>query len=517
MEKVEILKIFLQFNYNTSAETLEYIQAQNISEEELKDLLRIRTQLDPVISLEILKQSLKEKISKQEIIPHPLEDKSKDPQQEISHKQQSSQKDVIKPKYSIDMDIPYKLSQEPKITVFRNLFLDRYQALSKLLLQTLDTETPVLKHTLKLEEVPHHRSGILIGIIHDTQVLHTNRFVIQLEDHLSGHTTKCVIVKDSPSFPEYRTILRDSVVGIAGVLPKNFHEGNLTAFWGKDIIRPSFKDHHFSASEPSTKVLCLSDIHFGSKRFSRRLFTRLIAYLNGKVKIPDISFSPSEISTIIIAGDLVEGTGLVTNEDGEHRIDSYEKQYEQLNELLNEIPERITIFTIPGEHDASHLAIPQPAIDKKIGKALYSLPNVKNHGNPLRLTINKMKFLIFHARSCESIFHRLMKIKQAPPILGFKELLEYRHLSPEYGSFIAYAPYPRDYLVVNEIPDVMVTGHFHQAGKDIYKGVRIATCGTFKKSLKTEEKTDKKTSIGVFPVVDTGTGEITMIDFKKIV
>ena len=76
--------------------------------------------------------------------------------------------------------------------------------------------------------------------------------------------------------------------------------------------------------------------------------------------------------------------------------------------------------------------------------------------------------------------------------------------------------YSKDYLVINEIPDVLVTGHFHQAGKEIYKGVRIATCGTFKNPHKTTKNTYALTSVGVFPVIDTGTGEITMIDLKQI-
>ncbi len=516
MEKVEIVRIFLQYNYNVSAEALEFIQNHNISEKELKELLKSQTELEPVISIDVLKQNLRGNQKGQGENSTSSIIGKKDDIEKISLEQKASLEPEKKIDYSIDLDIPYKLSQEPKITIFRNLFLDRYHILSKLLLQTLDTDTTILKHSLQQDEIPHHRSGILIGMIRDTQVLHTNRFVIQLEDHLSGRTTKCVMVKDSSSFPEYRRIVRDSVIGVAGVLPKNFNEGELTAFWGKDIIRPSFKKHQFSSSETSTKVLCISDIHLGSKRFSGRLFSRLIAYLNERVSIPDIPFSPTEISSIIIAGDLVEGTGLVTKETSDLITDSFEEQYEQLIELLKEIPERITIFTIPGEHDASHLAIPQPAIDKKIGKALYSLPNIKNHGNPLRLTINGMKFLIFHAQSCDSIFYGLLKIKRTSPIQGFKELLEYRHLSPEFGSFTAYAPYSRDYLVINEIPDVLVTGHFHQAENETYKGVRIATCGTFKKGLKNGEKSSDNVSVGVFPVVDTGTGEITMIDLKKI-
>ncbi len=516
MDKVKIVKIFLQYNYNVSEETLEFIQKKNVSERELKEFLITQPQLEPVISVNLLRRYLENLRTEPKHISL-SEDSEEQIKTEIKTLQQKTQeRKYTKLRFSIDLDIPYKLSEEPKLTVFRNLFLDRYQTLSKILLQNLEPNTTILTHNLPQEEVPISRSGMLVGMIQDTQVLHTNRFVIQLEDFLTGRTTKCVIVKDTPSFPQYRRILRDSVIGVAGVLPKNFLEGELTAFWGQDILRPSFKNHKFSTSEPSTKVLCLSDIHCGSSHFSNRLFSRLVAYLNEEVSIPDIPFSPAEISSIIIAGDLVEGTGLVTKEENELKIDSYEGQYNKLSELLRKIPDRITIFTIPGEHDATHLAIPQPAIDKKMGKSIYSFPNIKNHGNPLRITINGMRFLIFHAQSCNNLFYGLMKINQTSPIQGFKELMEYRHLSPEFGSFAAYAPYSRDYLVIDEVPDILVTGHFHQARKGIYRGVSIATCGTFKKMTKTDKKTEREVSVGVFPIVDTKTAEITMLDLNKI-
>jgi DNA polymerase II small subunit len=195
---------------------------------------------------------------------------------------------------------------------------------------------------------------------------------------------------------------------------------------------------------------------------------------------------------------------------------SYKKQYDELAELLKQIPERIKILIVPGEHDAAQIALPQPAIDKKAAESLYSLTNIQNHGNPLYLTINGMKFLVYHAQGCDRIFYDLMKIDILNPIDGLKQLLEYRHLSPEYGSYVTLAPYSKDYLVINDIPDIFLIGHFHQAQFEMYKGVQIVTCGSFQRSSEGETESMIQQSIGVFPIIDTGTGEITLLDLKRI-
>ena len=516
MEKSDIIKIFLQYQYNINSDALSYIHDNSYSEETLHKFLKELLPDKPVINLEMVKNYMKGEDNLQSILKTT---EKEDRSIKVTQKVSTTLKDSTIPNKEIsiiiDLDIPYKLPQEPKINAFRQLFIDRYQQLSTILAKNLPTNETIMSHYLQETDALEKREGVLIGMIHDTQVLHTNRFVIQLEDPVSGRPIKCVIVQDSASFPDYRNVLRDSIIGVSGILPKKFQHGKITAFWGKDIYRPSFKDHiAILNGKQNSKVLCLADIHYGSEKFSKNLLSRLIAFLNEEIVSPEIPLSPREINVIIIAGDLVEGT----SQNSENQLtDSYEAQYRQLAEILAKIPSRIKIITIPGEHDASQLAIPQPAIDKKIGKSMYTLSNVQNHGNPLRLTINGMKFLVFHGQGSDNIFQNLFKIKEQNPVIGVSQLLEYRHLSPEYGSFISIAPYPKDYLVINEIPDVLITGHLHIASFGIYKGVRIVSCGSLKHPGSTHSKTKIESSVGVFPVIDTTTGEVTLFDLKSIV
>ncbi len=515
LEKSDIIKIFLQYQYNINSDALTYIQDNLLSEEALHEFLRGLSPDKPVIGKEMIKEYIK---GEEDSHPSVKTSENEGLTKKITQKMDTIQKESVIPNkeisIAIDLDIPYKLPQEPKINAFRQLFIDRYKQLSTILKNNLPSNEFIMSHYLQETDASDKREGVLIGMIHDTHVLHTNRFVIQLEDPVSGKPTKCVIVQESPSFPDYRNVLRDSVVGVSGVLPKNFEHGEITAFWGKDIFRPSFKEHTAVLDgKQNSKVLCLADIHYGSEKFTKNLLSRLISFLNEEITNPEIPFSPREIDVIIIAGDLVEGT----SQNTENLLkDSYEAQYSQLAEMLAKIPSRIQIITIPGEHDASQLAIPQPAIDKKIGRAMYTLSNVHNHGNPLRLTINGMKFLVFHGQGSEKIFQNLFKIKEKNPILGFAQLLEYRHLSPEYGTFTSIAPYPKDYLVINEIPDILITAHHHMANIGIYKGVRIVSCGSLKHPRSNQSEKKKKSSIGVFPIIDTTTGEITLFDLKTI-
>ncbi len=504
MEKVRIIELCLQFNFNLAPDALEHLVTLSPSETEIIKFLNNISTNEPVLTLQTIQNEFKSKKTEKDESESGIE---------VPPQKRSLKKEEIEINVSIDSDIPFKLPREPNIKAFRELFIQRYHQLSKMILNNISHDLSILNRNLSKNDIPPNRNGILIGMVQDTGALHTNRFIINLEDPLSGKTTKCVIVQEPPSFPEYRNIIRDTVIGIIGVLPKNFAEGEVTAFWGRDIIRPSFKNHLFEPRNKHSKVLCISDIHFGSKHFAKNLFSKLIAYLNGRTQVNEDSLNPEKINTLIILGDLVAGIKHSKNNTDLEKIRSFEIQYRGLSELLDKIPKRIRIIIIPGERDASQMTIPQSAIDKKVGKSLYSLSNVQNYGNPVRITINGMKFLIYHGQGYKDMFHDRLKLKSNNLIEGIKELLEYRHLFPEYGPFVPIAPYSKDYLVIDEIPDIIVTGHLHKVNYGSHKGIYIASCGTF---LKTSKEKENLLSLGVFPVIETGTGEIEILDLKKI-
>ena len=52
-------------------------------------------------------------------------------------------------------------------------------------------------------------------------------------------------------------------------------------------------------------------------------------------------------------------------------------------------------------------------------------------------------------------------------------MLRFRHFSPAYGMRNQLSPEERDNLIIDEVPDIFVSGHVHRFGLDNYKGVQL--------------------------------------------
>ena len=529
MDRTELIKIFLEYNFNIAAEALNYLLQKEISEKVLREILPKIPPDIPVINLSAVEkylessktfiQPVNEKTnnytqisneSTKEIVTEGKNTKTELPR--VRQREQKISQSSLRPssRVFVKLDVPERTPVKPDFSAFQQLFQNRFDQLSNILLENFKNSEAILKRKINAEE-SQIRSGLIIGMVQDTRVLHTNKFVIQLEDPESEIITNCVMVQDSPSFPEYRDILRDTVIGISGVLPKNFREGDVTAFWGKDVIRPGFPVKSFNRTFDSHRILFIADLHFGSKYFSRGVFAKLIKFLNLQDLDPTYKDIAKEIKTIIIAGDLVDGVGRFSNQKDHITTHSFQAQYEGLAEILIEIPSHIQIIIIPGEHDATQAALPQPAIDRQISQALLTIPNLTSHGNPLRLTLEDMNLLVFHGQGNE-LFQKHFQESRFNPGTAVQQLLEYRHLHPEYGSYNPLAPFKRDYLVIDEIPDVFVSGHLHHAYFEEYKGIKIITCGTFQRENQRKTQLKGKVSLGIIPILDTVTGSVEMID-----
>ncbi|MFW9904531.1 MAG: metallophosphoesterase [Candidatus Thorarchaeota archaeon] len=537
MDRTKFIKIFLEHNFNIATDALDYIVQKNVSEKVLREKILKIPQEIPVVNLSLIKkffeptdlpsQSIKSEniveLNKLSQVTNENDKTDRITEKEITEiSKDSDKRDTIPAAHrsssqiTVKLDIPERTSAKPDFLAFRKLFQNRFEQLSNIFLENFKSSEPILKRKIEGEEVSKYKSGVLIGMVQDTRVLHTNKFVIQLEDLESEIITNCVMVQDSPSFPEYRDILRDTVIGISGVLPKNFKEGNITAFWGKDVIRPGFFPITFNPTSNPHKILFIADLHYGSKYFSRSIFAKLIKLLTLKDLDSLYVKMAEDIKTIIIVGDLVDGVGRFSNQKEQITSHSFQTQYEGLAKILMDIPSDIQIFVIPGEHDATQAALPQPAIDRQISKSLLVIPNLTSHGNPLRLSLENMNLLIFHGQGTYELFQKQFQKTHLNPTTAIKHLLEYRHLYPEYGSYNPLAPFNKDYLVIDEVPNVIVSGHLHHAYFEEYKGIKIITCGTFQRENQISTQLEGNVSLGIVPILDTQSGKVEMIDLKEL-
>jgi DNA polymerase II small subunit len=126
---------------------------------------------------------------------------------------------------------------------------------------------------------------------------------------------------------------------------------------------------------------------------------------------------------------------------------------------------------MPGNHDAVRPAEPQPTFPEGI-KELFD-PNIHFVGNPCHFTLNGIGVLAYHGMSIYDYIGAIQKLTYENPLETMKEMLKRRHLAPIYGGKTPIAPENEDYLVVDPVPDIFVTGHVHSIGVEKYKGTLL--------------------------------------------
>ena len=93
-------------------------------------------------------------------------------------------------------------------------------------------------------------------------------------------------------------------------------------------------------------------------------------------------------------------------------------------------------------------------------------------------------------------------------------MLQMRHLAPIYGDRTPLAPLPRDGLVIDPAPDILVTGHAHTYGVDRYRGVLLLNASTWQ----SETEYQRMRNISPVParaaVVDLATLALATLDFS---
>ena len=87
------------------------------------------------------------------------------------------------------------------------------------------------------------------------------------------------------------------------------------------------------------------------------------------------------------------------------------------------------------------------------------------------MKINGITVLAYHGQSIQDFASCIPGLNQNEPTKIMKEMLRRRHLAPIYGGISSLAPERRDYLIIDYIPDIFVTGHVHVTAVDSYRGV----------------------------------------------
>ena len=356
-------------------------------------------------------------------------------------------------------DITGESTCEGKINDFANYFRSRFFTLKRLVEKRNDFGRAMdISRAMTLD-----RDVKVTGIVYDCSTTKNGHTMLTIEDDTG--TAKVFISKDSPLSSE--TFVNDEVIGVLG--RPNVQRSMIIP---EKIYRPDIPRNH---TWDNAEAEC--------------------------------------INYLVFPGDVVDGIGVFPDQDKELNIKDIDQQYETLAENLKEIPDHIKMVVHPGNHDAARLAEPQPALNLRFTKNFDS--NIIMVGNPVYLSVEGRTVLTYHGKSLDDWIAAVQYLTYENPLDTMKQMCVRRHLAPIYGQRNALAPEKKDYMAMEYVPDIFVTGHVHGVGEEIYNGVRMINASTWQSQTEYQRQHNFNPDPGIMPVVDLGNGQIRMHNFHE--
>jgi DNA polymerase II small subunit len=388
--------------------------------------------------------------------------------------------------------------KEP-LEAYSGLFTSRYRSLSRFL-----KGRPDLANLRTIREAATSEGSVaLMGMVsHVRRSPEKQHLLLSLEDETG--TMDLLVPRDQPLSRE--TFLPDEVVGVNVQLPRE--RGRLAVV--RRMARPEVPLNRPTHRSPGPgRVMFLSDLHIGSRSFLSEAWDSLAAFLHGKEGDGELAQS---ITHVVIAGDLVDGIGIYPNQEGDLAISDIVEQYRELGRRLQQLPQRLNIVAIPGNHDAVCPAEPQPALPAELSRSIP--PNVRLLGNPSTFALDGVLVEAYHGRSFDDLIPALPGADYSRPTEVMKRMLAMRHLAPIYGGRTPLAPLPRDGLIIDPLPDVLVTGHAHTYGVDQYRGILLLNASTWQAMTEYQRMRNIKPVPARAAVVRLSDLSLTSLDFS---
>ena len=385
---------------------------------------------------------------------------------------------------------------------FERLFRDRYQRLFSIVKERLDTRGSATVSAAK--SLTPGKKVKVAGLLSDRS---SRRGVVELRVDDPTGTLK-VVCQDALVEKAALESPLDSMVVI------EVTRGKSGGLFTDSVVLPDVPGRRpTSFSSHRAYAVLLSDLHIGSRMFLSDDFGRFLQWLNGGFGDQDMV---SRIKYLVIAGDLVDGVGVYPGQEFQLAERDPKKQYEMASDLLKRVPGHIQIVLSPGNHDAVRQALPQPAVAADMAESLYAMDNVRWVGDPAFIKLHGVTFLIYHGKSLDDVIATTPNLAYDRPTDAMKLLLKARHLAPTYGKRTALSPELRDYLVVDQVPDVFHVGHVHTYGELTYRGTLLLNSGTWQAQTSFQSNMGLEPTPSIVPILDLSALKVTRRNFGAV-
>ncbi|MBS7649675.1 DNA-directed DNA polymerase II small subunit, partial [Candidatus Bathyarchaeota archaeon] len=415
-----------------------------------------------------------------------------------SHPRVETGKTIFQP-YAKDVESDLRVISDPtnKIRAAGSLedyieyFRDRFKKISQIMRNRMDVkDASTVIDALKM---PENSKVKFICMITDKRETKHGIF-LKVED-LEAYATVFAPLERDEVYSKAQRVLVDQVICVNAI------KGNKDLFIAEDLILPDVPlKKPKKASIPICAAL-LSDLHIGSKMFMRNEFRHFILWLKGKIGGDNLKEIAGRIKYLVIAGDIVDGVGIYPQQFEELEVKDIYKQYDLAARIIEEIPEHIEIVVIPGNHDATRRALPEPAISRGYAERLYEIGRVSFLGDPSVISLHGINILLSHGRSLDDVISVVPNMSFMEPDEAMKILLQCRHLAPIYGMRTLIASEKSDHLVIEYVPDIFHAGHVHVMKYSDYRGILVVNSGAWQKQTEYQKEMGHIPNPGIVPIV----------------
>jgi DNA polymerase II small subunit len=416
----------------------------------------------------------------------------------VGARQEVLESSPITPDVEIVQD-PSSSVQPTGVEGFSLLFKSRYEKLVKILM-----ERPEGRQLTKIAKAGDGKGNIRVaGLVFSKRPMKNGGIEFTLDDDTGSASILALGEEAKKAVSE---VALDQCV----MVDADLAQGRMVA---KRVLQPDVPSKVVSTSKKTVYAVFLSDLHIGSNKFMDAAFNRFLEWLSGRGGMEEDEEIVRRLKYIVIGGDVVDGVGVFPNQEYELEERDVYKQYAMVSEKLKLIPEHLQMFVIPGNHDATRQALPQPMIPRKYAESLYSLPNVRMLGDPCLFKLHGVSILTYHGRSLDDILATTPGLSYERPQEAMKVLLRARHLAPIFGLRTPISPEVEDHLVISEVPDIFHAGHVHTVGQENYKSTLILNSGTWQAQTGYQANLGISPRPGVVPIVNLATVEVSWKEF----
>jgi DNA polymerase II small subunit len=389
---------------------------------------------------------------------------------------------------------------------FVGYFRSRLLAIKSILQERAD-----LTNLTSINKISNQRQNSIsiIGIVSEKAVTKNKNLILKMED-MTGTISVLVNISKEELYKTAQKVLLDEVIAIKA-------SGSSEFLFANDIIFPdAFAPKREESKEEYAAFI--SDIHCGSSMFLEEEFSRFISWLNLERGTEEQKELAKRVKYLFISGDTVDGVGIYPGQEDMLAIKDVKAQYVKLGEYLNKIRKDITIFHIPGQHDAVRVAEPQPPVGENYAAPLHKIENLILLSNPSMVEVCGRKVLMYHGASFHNIIDDIEELRLANahnnPSKVIKEILLRRHLAPTHASTVYIPNSEVDPLVIRQVPDIIATGELHKIDVSNYNNIRIIASSCWQSQTPFEEKVGNVPEPCKVPILNLKNNSVKIMDFS---